>query len=228
MYLSPILMRSFLDPLPGNFILRASPSFSVTTHSLTLPASNRPMKVAFVLCKDITFSKRTQKTIKWNDLHHSMILLCLQINVSFVICSEVKAYAFLLLHLDHKVLEKISTLECQQHSEGWWWLGYTQNPTLVFQPQELRLWQGWQCSKTQRSQCVLWSCAQGRSCRWHGFFSKVSLSASRLTHNLLETPDDCPFNLTEKNLVQGTLFLTISINIFLNRFAGPHDHLCCW
>ena len=25
-----------------------------------------------------------------------------------------------------------------------------------------------------------------------------------------------------------TRFLTISINIFLNRFAGPHDHLCCW
>jgi hypothetical protein len=63
-YLSPILMQGLLDPLPGIFILKASPSFSVTTHSFTLPASNRPMKVAFVLCKDITFSKSTQKTIK--------------------------------------------------------------------------------------------------------------------------------------------------------------------
>ena len=32
----------------------------------------------------------------------------------------------------------------------------------------------------------------------------------------------------KKILVQRTLFLTISISIFLNRFAGPHDHLCCW
>lgn len=29
-------------------------------------------------------------------------------------------------------------------------------------------------------------------------------------------------------LQEQTLFLTISINIFLKRFAGPHDHLCCW
>jgi hypothetical protein len=34
---------------------------------------------------------------------------------------------------------------------------------------------------------VLWSCAQGRSCRWHGFSSKVSLSAPRKNDNLLET-----------------------------------------
>ena len=75
MYLSPILMRGFLHALPGIFILRASPSFSVTTHSFTLPASNRPMKVAFVLCNDITFSKRIQKTIKWTDLPHPMVLM---------------------------------------------------------------------------------------------------------------------------------------------------------
>jgi hypothetical protein len=61
MYLSPILMRGFL---PGTLVLRASPSFSVTTHSFTLPASSRPMKVALVLCSDITFSKRVQKTTK--------------------------------------------------------------------------------------------------------------------------------------------------------------------
>jgi hypothetical protein len=24
------------------------------------------------------------------------------------------------------------------------------------------------------------------------------------------------------------LFLTISTSVFLNKFAGPHDHLCCW
>lgn len=60
-YLSPILMRGFL---PGTLVLRASPSFSVTTHSFTLPASSRPMKVALVLCSDITFSKRVQKTTK--------------------------------------------------------------------------------------------------------------------------------------------------------------------
>lgn len=28
--------------------------------------------------------------------------------------------------------------------------------------------------------------------------------------------------------VKHTLFLAISITIFLKRFAGPQDHLCCW
>jgi hypothetical protein len=32
----------------------------VTTHSLARPASSRPMNVALVRCKDITFSKRIQ------------------------------------------------------------------------------------------------------------------------------------------------------------------------
>lgn len=40
--------------------------------------------------------------------------------------------------LDHK----FHTLECQQHWEGLLWLGYRQNPTLVFQPQEPKPSQG--------------------------------------------------------------------------------------
>lgn len=68
-YLSPILNRGNLKmdlvlvlflAASAAFFLRISPNFSVTTHSLALPASSRPIKVALVLCKDITFSKRIQ------------------------------------------------------------------------------------------------------------------------------------------------------------------------
>jgi hypothetical protein len=45
---------------------------------------------------------------------------------------------------------------------------------------------------------VLWSCAQGRNCRWHGFSSKVSLSASRLTNNLLQITGDYVYFTFEK------------------------------
>jgi hypothetical protein len=40
----------------------------VTIHSFTLLVSSRPIIVAFVRCRDMVFSKRTQKTSKWNDL----------------------------------------------------------------------------------------------------------------------------------------------------------------
>lgn len=42
------------------FLFTESPSFAVTTHSLALPASSRPIKVALVRCRDMTFSKRIQ------------------------------------------------------------------------------------------------------------------------------------------------------------------------
>lgn len=47
-YLSPILKRGFRGALQPSLVFSASPNFSVTTHSFTLPASNRPMNVAFV------------------------------------------------------------------------------------------------------------------------------------------------------------------------------------
>jgi hypothetical protein len=62
------VIRGFLAALPPDFILRASPNFSVTTHSFTLPASNKPITVALVLCIDITFSKSIHNITKWNDL----------------------------------------------------------------------------------------------------------------------------------------------------------------
>ena len=49
-------------------VLEASPSFSVTTHSLTLPISSSPIIVAFVRCIAITFSKTTQKITRCSDL----------------------------------------------------------------------------------------------------------------------------------------------------------------
>ena len=67
-YLSPILKRGFRGALEPSLVFSASPNFSVTTHSFTLPASNRPMNVAFVRWSDMTFSKRIQKMIRWNDL----------------------------------------------------------------------------------------------------------------------------------------------------------------
>lgn len=72
-YLSPILRRGFLEALVVDLILRASPSFSVTTHSFTLPASNKPINVALVLCIDITFSNSTQKINRWSDLQNNTI-----------------------------------------------------------------------------------------------------------------------------------------------------------
>lgn len=64
-YLSHILMNDFLaDALLADFIFMALPSFSVTTHSFALPASNKPINVALVLCRDMTFSKRIQKKSK--------------------------------------------------------------------------------------------------------------------------------------------------------------------
>ena len=51
-------------------IFEASPNLSVTTHSLTFPISRRPTIAAFVRCIDITFSKTTQKIIRWSDLHN--------------------------------------------------------------------------------------------------------------------------------------------------------------
>lgn len=49
-YLSVILKKGLLGALtPAVLFLVPSPSFSVTTHSFTLPASSRPMKVALVL-----------------------------------------------------------------------------------------------------------------------------------------------------------------------------------
>lgn len=68
-HLSPILNRGNLKmdlalvlffAASAAFFLRISPNFSVTTHSLALPASSKPIKVALVRCKDITFSKRIQ------------------------------------------------------------------------------------------------------------------------------------------------------------------------
>lgn len=66
-YLSANLILGFLGALvfvlffaSAALFLRASPSFSVTTHSLALPASSRPINVALVRCIDITFSKRIQ------------------------------------------------------------------------------------------------------------------------------------------------------------------------
>jgi len=64
-YLSVNLNRNFLGALGFDFLASAAfwsvfPSFSVTTHSLARPASSRPMNVALVRCKDITFSKRIQ------------------------------------------------------------------------------------------------------------------------------------------------------------------------
>lgn len=66
-YLSPILIRGFLRVFPPSFDL-TSPNFSVTTHSLTLLASSKPMNVALVRCNDMTFSNRIQKTNRWSDL----------------------------------------------------------------------------------------------------------------------------------------------------------------
>lgn len=71
-YLSPILNRGFFGALGPAFALWASPNFSVTTHSFTLPVSNRPIKVALVRCRDMTFSKRIQKNSKWTDLQDQM------------------------------------------------------------------------------------------------------------------------------------------------------------
>lgn len=87
LYLSPILKRGLLGALAPAFALRASPSFSVTTHSFTLPASRRPIKVAFVRCSDMTFSKRIQNTNKWSDLrdqsrvHDNHTLELIQFNI---------------------------------------------------------------------------------------------------------------------------------------------------
>lgn len=67
-YFFPIVNRGRLVAFTADFNLRASPSFSVTTHSFTLPASNKPMKVPFVRWSDMTFSKRIQNTTKWSDL----------------------------------------------------------------------------------------------------------------------------------------------------------------
>lgn len=64
-YLSHILINCFLSPpLLADFIFIALPSLAVTTHSLALPASNKPINVAFVLWRDMTFSKATQKKSK--------------------------------------------------------------------------------------------------------------------------------------------------------------------
>lgn len=64
-YLSPILVLGFLAALVVEvLVFMAAPSFSVTTHSFTLPASNNPIKVAFVLCNDMTFSNKIQNTSK--------------------------------------------------------------------------------------------------------------------------------------------------------------------
>lgn len=61
MYLSPsILVNDRLGAPDLDLAFRVSPSFSVTTHSLTLAASSRPMIVAFVRWKDMTFSNKTQ------------------------------------------------------------------------------------------------------------------------------------------------------------------------
>jgi hypothetical protein len=57
-----------LFALLADFIFRALPSFSVTTHSFALPASNKPINVALDRCSDMTFSKTTQKKSKWKDL----------------------------------------------------------------------------------------------------------------------------------------------------------------
>lgn len=71
LYLSSILNRGFLSAFVPALTLRASPSFSVTIHSFTRLVSNRPTIVAFVLCSDMTFSKRIQKTSKWSDLTYT-------------------------------------------------------------------------------------------------------------------------------------------------------------
>lgn len=67
-YPSPIRNRGLRGVLPPALTLRASPNFSVTIHSFTLTPSIRPIKVAFVRCSDITFSKRIQKINRWSDL----------------------------------------------------------------------------------------------------------------------------------------------------------------
>jgi len=52
--------RGFLVCFVFSLFLRASPNFSVTTHSLALFASSKPINVALVRWKAITFSKRIQ------------------------------------------------------------------------------------------------------------------------------------------------------------------------
>lgn len=89
-YLSPSLIRCFLNALVADFNLRASPSFSVTIHSFTRPASNKPMKVALVRWSDITFSKRIQNTSRWSDLfsiQHKQDLSISSSNTKIVVLS---------------------------------------------------------------------------------------------------------------------------------------------
>lgn len=70
----------------------------------------------------------------------------------------------------------IHTLGFQQHWGGWWRRGCRRHPTWVFPPQEQAQWQGWRCSRTQRSRCELQPCERRRSCRSHGPSSTDSLS----------------------------------------------------
>lgn len=75
-------MNCFLSPaLLADFIFMALPSFAVTTHSLALPASSKPISVAFVLCRDMTFSKATQKKSRWKDLHATKSMSSGQVTV---------------------------------------------------------------------------------------------------------------------------------------------------
>lgn len=67
-YLFRILSGSFLAAVEACLVFDASPCFYVTTHSFALPASSKPMMTALHRCKDMTFSKNIQITIKCKDL----------------------------------------------------------------------------------------------------------------------------------------------------------------
>lgn len=56
------------EKLISSFPASVSPSFSVTTHSLKLAVSRRPIMAAFIRYMDITFSNKIQNGIMWREL----------------------------------------------------------------------------------------------------------------------------------------------------------------
>ena len=73
-YLSPVWGRGFVRTIRLFFCFIVFPSFSVTTHSLTLFASRSPMIAALVRWSDMTFSNKIQNTTRCRDLPHSKSL----------------------------------------------------------------------------------------------------------------------------------------------------------
>lgn len=64
------LIRKFSVTRMTGFVFSMSPNFSVTIHSLALPASSSPIKMALHRCNDMTFSNKTHRIIKCSDLPH--------------------------------------------------------------------------------------------------------------------------------------------------------------